>query len=270
MDKIGRMMAVQKALKKVCPNDNFFMAFNSIFPFNLSYFFFEIIKVYEATGPSQTKELVSVITNSFKKLNQSWLDNTPSALFSSSLETAKNEVYSYHFFFFPPTYNSYSQIDVFVSRIPELVKSELDNQLQKTRQRVTDTKLRIRNIVKGITKKETCDWWLAHISDKADSYLEEQGFDNECLPPDYLDRPPPQLDSVRQNRDLLLGLIKGEVGDFIDLVTKEVYQVLDPLISDLEFVMEGKWKKWVEGVNFGEEVFFFFFFPLFFFASAHN
>ena len=95
---------------------------------------------------------------------------------------------------------------------------------------------------------------MSHIEKKADLFLERQGYKHRILPENYIDQPPENLDLVKENQKLLERVIKreGNLDEFVQQTTKEVYEMLDVLISEMEYVLGGEWTKLELDLNYSD------------------
>ena len=125
-------------------------------------------------------------------------------------------------------------------------------------------------VINGTSKNYVCSWWLNHIHEETDQFLKKRGFDLEALPPDYTDTPPKDISIVERNQQILMELLKvdedngdrgddGDDGDdekrdgeskhsdesldhFVDETVQRVYEKLDDLMSEMEFVLQRGWE----------------------------
>ena len=91
-----------------------------------------------------------------------------------------------------------------------------------------------------------CDWWLSHIEKKADQYLKDCGYGHDVIPENYTKEKPKDLDSLKKNLSIVQDLIEGEseeLDNFVDETTLEVYEMLEKLLHEIEFVLQRKWTK---------------------------
>ena len=101
-----------------------------------------------------------------------------------------------------------------------------------------------------------CDWWLFHIEKKADQYLKDCGYEHDVLPENYTKEKPKDLDSLKKNLLIVQDLIEGEseeLDNFVDETTLEVYEMLEKLLHEIEFVLQRKWTKMNLEVEYTEE-----------------
>lgn len=114
-----------------------------------------------------------------------------------------------------------------------------------------DTKLivlrdRVQMIIDGRLKQQLCDWWLTYIETETNKFLEEQGYCKDCLPDNYMNEAPKNLDAVKENLALIQNLMIVEpttvskLDVLVQRVTSEVYAVLDEFIADTEYVLNLK------------------------------
>ena len=85
-----------------------------------------------------------------------------------------------------------------------------------------------------------CDWWLSHIEKKADQYLKDCGYEHDVLPENYTEEKPKDLDSLKKNLSIVQDLIEEEseeLENFVDETTLEVYEMLEKLLHEIEFVL---------------------------------
>ena len=106
-------------------------------------------------------------------------------------------------------------------------------------------------MLNGTRKNEVCSWWLSFIERRADSFLVDMGYFLEALPQHYTDTPPESLDQVRVNLKLVQSAMQGsdKLESFVDKTTTEVYQMLDQLMDDMLYVLEGDWAQFDLGVS---------------------
>jgi hypothetical protein len=113
---------------------------------------------------------------------------------------------------------------------------------------------RMQMIIDGRRKKQLCDWWLAYIESESDKFLAEHGYNKDCLPDDYMNKAPKDLNDVKENLTLIQNLMVvtpnklSDLDELIVRVTTEVYTVLDEFIVDTEYVLNTK----KAGGNYGE------------------
>ena len=101
-----------------------------------------------------------------------------------------------------------------------------------------------------------CDWWLSHIEKKADQYLKDCGYGHDVIPENYTKEKPKDLDSLKKNLSIVQDLIEGEseeLDNFVDETTLEVYEMLERLLHEIEFVLKRDWKRTNFGLKFTEE-----------------
>ena len=107
---------------------------------------------------------------------------------------------------------------------------------------------RMRDILSGKRKQDLCDWWLELIDKDSDKFLVSQGFQIDAVPEHYLDQPPNDLSAVARSLSLLQTLMKesDEFDTFVEEMTKRVYERMDVLISESEYLLSRKWEKHIE------------------------
>jgi hypothetical protein len=105
---------------------------------------------------------------------------------------------------------------------------------------------RMQMILEGQRKRHLCDWWLTYIEFECDKFLTEHNYNKHCIPDDYMNIPPADLDVVNENLKLIQSLMDMtskqslEFDELIDRVTSEIYIVLDEFISDTEYLLTTK------------------------------
>ena len=139
--------------------------------------------------------------------------------------------------------------------------------------RIALFKKRGSDLKSGKLKNEMCQWWLGYIEKRVDKFvffffffffflffsfifhkkknrfLTKQGYIHNTLPDDYLNTPPPDITSVFMNQALLGEIIAEEgdmegkygVGKMVEEVVGEVYEKVDSLREEMEFMLEKKW-----------------------------
>lgn len=107
----------------------------------------------------------------------------------------------------------------------------------------------------GQKKQELSNWWLHHIEETVDKYLQEKGYDSTCVPYDYLDKPPTSMKLLLHN----IGVVRRILNDLgakrtiqqhtqftpptqtqfelIDPLKAEVFKEVDRLCNNLKLVL---------------------------------
>ena len=74
-----------------------------------------------------------------------------------------------------------------------------------------------------------------------DDFLKQKGYIFDSLPYNYTSEPPADICLVRKNLELIQQVMQADCKEMVDLLvvlTKDVYTVLDELISDTQFTIQ--------------------------------
>jgi hypothetical protein len=140
-----------------------------------------------------------------------------------------------------------------------MVSVQLKSVTQIFEGRVSSLRQRMAAIISGKRKNEVCDWWLSLIETRVDSYLSRHGYIPNSIPENYTDERPQSLEPVQHNLKLLEDTLAGRVDDeeffeFISSTTKEIYEVLDVLKTEMAYLLHEDWSSWVSDVSLSDDV----------------
>lgn len=85
------------------------------------------------------------------------------------------------------------------------------------------------DILSGMRKRSLSRWWLDMIRTKCEQFLLDLGYDFKAVPRDYLESPPPSMEAVRQNLEIILKVVDTSLGDSCNLSAF----LIDPLKSEI-------------------------------------
>jgi len=100
-----------------------------------------------------------------------------------------------------------------------------------------------RNLLMGKEKTVLSEWYLNHIENSVDKWLESNGYDFGAVPLDYIEKPPRgnNLYTVRDNLELIEKCMASEdtlnVGEFMTKLKDEVYTRIDKFCSSMMIVV---------------------------------
>jgi hypothetical protein len=125
--------------------------------------------------------------------------------------------------------------------------TQIVNEFRKNFQAI-DIKLsilqdRMQMIIDGRRKRELCDWWLALIETECNKFLSDHGYNKDCLPNDYMNKPPKDLNIVKENLELIQNLMTvtpqnlSTLDKLITRITNYIYVILDEFIIDIRYVL---------------------------------
>ena len=121
----------------------------------------------------------------------------------------------------------------------------MQSYLQAAKTQIDNYEQILESILNGNRKNEFCDRWLQHIEKKGDEYLATLNYKLDALPSNYTDVPPPSLEVVEKNREILLKVMEGDGVEgfdlFVEQTTAEVYQMVNQLMEEIEMVLKKEW-----------------------------
>eukprot|EP01132_Coremiostelium_polycephalum_P004925 gene4925-6139_t len=100
-----------------------------------------------------------------------------------------------------------------------------------------------KEILEGTSKNKLSQWWLTLVREHVESFLIKSGFDFNAIPPDYLEKPPQNFTIVKNNLELLHGLLTNNQDEskyqkeFIKVVNR-LNETVYPMID--EFILKSK------------------------------
>ena len=136
------------------------------------------------------------------------------------------------------------------------MRREVESYAHYTKMKLTKCTKHLEKILNGERKLEVCEWWLSHIEQKADEFLQECGYDLDALPTDYMNTPPSSLAKVEENLKILvenMEQISESLDNFVEKTTAEVYVVLDELLVEMTYVLGCKWVGMSLPLQYSEE-----------------
>eukprot|EP00013_Stygamoeba_regulata_P017176 CAMPEP_0177680306 /NCGR_PEP_ID=MMETSP0447-20121125/30101_1 /TAXON_ID=0 /ORGANISM="Stygamoeba regulata, Strain BSH-02190019" /LENGTH=977 /DNA_ID=CAMNT_0019189625 /DNA_START=336 /DNA_END=3269 /DNA_ORIENTATION=- len=99
-----------------------------------------------------------------------------------------------------------------------------------------------KKLTNGDRKRDMTNWWLTHIEESVDKFLEQLGYKHDAVPRDYLAKPPRNLDEVEKNLKIVTTCLDRtadvySVQEFVKKLRAEIYVVIDDFVDKIKFLV---------------------------------
>jgi hypothetical protein len=128
-----------------------------------------------------------------------------------------------------------------LSSIPALIYRSCHQKCTFINQQLHILRDRVMSVVDGTRKREVCDWWVHHIENRSDEYLQKKGYIRTALSENYPKAPPKNQKDVLQNVILIQSILDPsnvELDQFMVEVMAEGAVVFEDLRRECLYVLE--------------------------------